>query len=365
MFGKPFQTLDIAFTDEEKAFYENEKANINKKLNAFNREAEKRAKKDKCYICGKECSSFCNSHSVPQFCLRRISTNGKVYFSGIQIDLPILGEDKGVNNAGTFHFICDDCDNSVFKDYETPNAYSSRPTGKMLAQIAMKNYLHIISQRLVSKERFALGEESFPFFYPVFQQQKKVADLDLSDYISAYERSKIAARGGHDDWYYLCYYKELDYVVPFTAQTTITLISDFEGNIINDIYNLSTDYHPKDLHIAVFPLENTSVILLFIDSRVKAYRRFYRQLNKLELSEQLAAINFIIHSYTENVFLSKSIPLEVLNDENFRKVCQKDSYLISTTPNQQPDRKSFAAQEFSLNKRNTIPNLLSKEFALT
>lgn len=329
------------------------------------REAEKRAKLDKCYICGKDCSSFCNSHSVPKFCLKRIAPKGKLYFSGMQQDFPMLGEDKGVSDSGTFHIICDDCDNTCFQDYESPEAYLAAPTGKMLAQIAMKNYLHIISKRLIEKELYTIAAEHSPINGDFFQSQRNIVDLDLSEYVSAYKRAKIAAKGGHDDWYYLCYFKEIDYVVPYAAQSKITLISDFDGRIINDIYNLTPNCHVKDLHVAVFPLERKSVIIIFLDSRIKVYRNFYRQLNKLDLPDQLSAINYIIHAYTENVFLSKDIPQATLSDRAFKEVCQKSDIVLSSSPFANiTDGKKFAMEEFSLSNRHKIPNLLSKEFSL-
>lgn len=51
---------------------------VRKKVNKMLSEARKKAKPPKCILCGKEQSSFCNSHSVPQMCLRPIADRGKV-----------------------------------------------------------------------------------------------------------------------------------------------------------------------------------------------------------------------------------------------------------------------------------------------
>lgn len=59
------------------------------------------------------------------------------------------------------------------------------------------------------------------------------------------------------------------------------MVCDFEDEVINDIYNMNPDYHTKEIHIAVFPLEQESIIMLFIDARDRRYRKFYKQLNKL------------------------------------------------------------------------------------
>lgn len=363
-FDTEVEMLRLAFDEEEKTEYSKRKVEINKKMGALMREARKKAKLEKCYVCGKTCSSFCNSHSVPQFCLRNIAENGKVYFSGIQQDLPFFGEDSGINKAGTFLLICNDCDSKLFSEYENPDSYSCIPSGKMLAQIALKNSLQIISKRLQERALFSLGDEISPINHDFFAHKQEIIDLDLQEYIPDYQRAKQAASGGHDDWYYLCLYRKLDYVVPFAAQSKITLISDFEDKVVNDIYNLSPDYHTKDIHVAIFPLESSSVVMLFIDSRDKRYRKFYRQLKKLEPDDQLAAVNYIVHAYTENVFLSKKINEKALRDPFFRDVCQKAGDFLSSNPFAS-DALPTAVREFSLSNRNSIPNLLSREYALS
>lgn len=50
---------------------------VRKKVNKMLSEARKKAKPPKCILCGKEQSSFCNSHSVPQMCLRPIADREK------------------------------------------------------------------------------------------------------------------------------------------------------------------------------------------------------------------------------------------------------------------------------------------------
>ena len=296
------------------------------------------------------------------FVLKRIAINGKIYISGIQHVMPILGEDSGNKEAGTFHLICRECDSRLFQEYEDPTAYSKNPTAKMLAQVVMKNYLLMISKRFEEKELYIILRDQFENAYEHAENQLKIIDLDLAEYQGEFERAKIAGVGKHDDWYYLCYYKHLDYVVPFTFQGPVVMVGDFEDNVINEIYNMSPDYHTKEIHIAVFPLEKTSVIMMLVDSREKRYRKFYRQLNKLPLEEQLAAINYIIFSYSENVFISKTVGDDVLNNPQFLDVCQKCNVAVSSLFIK--DILPTALHEFSLSKRKEIPNLLNEFYAL-
>lgn len=342
--------------DEKEKYMQNEQEN-NIKMTHILRRAREQAKLNKCYTCGKECSSFCNSHSVPQFCLRNIAESGKVYSSGIQNEIPLMGADSGVKNAGTFKLICRECDSTLFQDYENCDAYNQVPTGKMLAEIALKNYLQMISKRLQERELYKLLQRYDPDKIDL-TGQLDIIELDLQEYRSGLQRAKTAVLKNHEDWYHLCYYKHLDYVVPIATQGAITLISDFSGNVINNIYNTSPDYRTKQIHLAVFPLEKSSVVLMFHDSREKRYRNFYRQLGTLDLQDQLAAINYIIHSYSENVFLSKRIRETVLKDKNFLDACKKSFIAIASIPCN-PLQK--ALEEFDLSKRHEIPNLLSIE----
>ena len=65
-------------TPEERKRYEKNKIEINKKVSFLITEATKNAKLECCILCHKPCSSFCNSHSIPQFALKRIAEDGKV-----------------------------------------------------------------------------------------------------------------------------------------------------------------------------------------------------------------------------------------------------------------------------------------------
>ena len=50
-----------------------ERIAINKAVSKINRQARERSKESVCCLCGKVCSSFCNSHSVPEFSLKKIA----------------------------------------------------------------------------------------------------------------------------------------------------------------------------------------------------------------------------------------------------------------------------------------------------
>lgn len=354
--------LRLGYENEnDKAVFEAKKIVYNKATSQINTKARANAKSDHCYVCKKECSSFCNSHSVPKFALKRIANNGKVY-SPLHGELPLLGDYYGVSNAGTFHLICRDCDSTLFQDYENPSAYLSYPTNKMLAQIAMKNYLHLISKR---REEIALYEElskKYPYSKDFCAEKNRINYLDLDEYERSCKRALRSATRSFDDTFYLFYYRQLDYVVPLAGQASIAVISDFDDKIINDVFNTEAEYHVKELHLAVLPLEETSVIMMFIDSENKRYRNFYRQFKKLTPDDQLATVNYILFSYSENVFIAESVRNIIKNNLFFLDVCQKT--IDAESPMIFGDPISTAVEEFSLKLRHNIPNLLDRDYAI-
>lgn len=354
----PFTTMMSLKTDF--ASLGNEKISINKAVSKINREAREKAKAATCCVCGKSCTSFCNSHSIPEFSLRHIAEGGKIC-QVLQGEMPMMGDDTGLNSAGTFHLICHDCDNSIFQDYENPDAYSQPPSDRILAQIATKDELHMISKRKHEIELYCLMEQQFDNFHSL-GAGKSIEELDLTEYLSSLQYAMKTLSGKQDGRYNLCFYRLLDYVVPVATQSSLCLVGDFEDGIINNIYNFSEQYHTPSIHVAVFPLEKTSIVLLFVENGIKRYRKFIRQLSKLDPEDQLAAINYMVFSYTENTFLCPSTYNRVKKNNNFMEVCRRTTNAVTAIPLINPI--DVAIEEFSFSKRNTIPNLLSREYAL-
>lgn len=73
---------------------------------------------------------------------------------------------------------------------------------------------------------------------------------------------------------------------------------DFNGNIINNIYNPSPEYRIQNIHISILPLKTETVIVMFIEDGDKRYRPFYKQFNKLTLEDKLAALTLIMFMYS-------------------------------------------------------------------
>ena len=73
MFFDDPQMLSLGLDEQEHKNYSHNKITYNKLMSKIQAKARQEANLNYCYYCKKEVSSFCNSHSVPQFCLRRIA----------------------------------------------------------------------------------------------------------------------------------------------------------------------------------------------------------------------------------------------------------------------------------------------------
>lgn len=363
MFDDFVSTFDLGlFSDEERRIMEAQKIDFRKQLSKVISESRRLAKQEKCYICGKVCSSFCKSHSIPAFCLRNITDSGDVLTMGSVIDFPLIDNEKGVGEAGVFFLICNDCDSKVFSDYETPSNYLHKPTPKMIAQIAMKNYLKFIYKRLLERQMYEVMCSTLNFPKQLTDTKLSVNALDLKEYIDGFNKAKRALDKGLSDTFYMCYYEKLNYVVPLAFQSLLSLIVGFDGEIINDVYNQSPKYCLKPIHICIFPLETESVLFMFVESGDNRYRKFYKAFNKLSLDDKLATLTFIICAYSEEMFYSDKIESEVKGNSQLKNTSQVTSDILAITPFFDPYKK--ATECFDLAKRNEIPNLLAEKYKI-
>ena len=355
-----FGKLEVNMED----FNMNELIEINKKMSKIKKTAQENSKLNRCYYCGKENIPLCNSHSIPRFALKNISSDGELLYSNKLIKLPFEKEEKGIGEAGTFKIICRDCDSCIFKDYENTESYLNTPTPKMLAEIALKNYLKSISKRLIETELYKLGYTfaNDTLSKKFLDEKQRVNKLDLNEYRKNYEKAKRISIKNWDNEYYIIFFKKINYTVPIAFQSNLALICDMEGNIINDIYNENENYKIQDLQLCIFPLKDSSIILLFMDSGNVRYRKFNKQFKELLDEEKLEVLNYIMFMYSEDIFLSKKVEKVMLSSKELIELSKLTSDMF-TFNNIMPYNEALKKQ-FSLNNRVKIPNFLSKEFAI-
>ncbi len=362
MFNELVSHFDLGdFSDEEKAILQTD-LSYKKRISQINKDARQAAKKENCYFCGKPVTSFCNSHSIPRFCLKNISSKGEVLTINTLIDNPLVHRENGLEKAGTFQLICNDCDSKIFSDYENPDNYGSQPTPKMIAQMALKNALKSISKRLFEIELYNIANKINGYPNDLSNVKNTYNQMDLKEYDDSFKKAKKAIEKNSMNDYYVCYYEKLDYVVPIAFQGSIALIVDLDGNIINNIYHSSPEYRIQYLHISILPLKTETVILMFIENGDTRYRPFYKHFKKLSLEEKLSTLTYIIFLYSEDVYISKSIEKEITNNEVLCYTARTTQEMVSPTPFFDPFE--ILKNSHSLDKRHEIPNLLSEKYKL-
>lgn len=344
--------------------FDGDQIKINQQMSKFFKKARENVKNNKCFYCNKAVDSFCNSHNIPAFCLKNISTKGKIFTANSIIKFPFyLKEEVGVNNAGTFHIICKDCDNTLFQEYEDPFAYNAPPTHKMLTAIALKCSLKNIYKRKIETEMFKMIQATAKTKH--IMHNNIVNALDLQDYTSDYNKAKKYLNSNDNDGYYLIYFDLLNYTVPIAFQGQIALYVDFDGNIVNDIYNQNPKYHIKALFLCVFPLKDKTAIILFIDNKEKRFTKFYKKLKSLSHREKLSVLNYLIFLYSEDFFYSEKLEQIFANDMHVKEITGKTTTIgFSIEDILRTDMFKHIKKEYDLNQYVDFPNFLSEEYKL-
>lgn len=258
-----------------------------------------------CELCGSKVTSYCKSHTIPQFILKQVSNNGHLSTGQSMLDIPILKKSYGVGEALVFKCICDDCDNTKFQSYENPDKYSSKLSDDMIKQIALKNNLRMYDKSINVYNTFKKIHEEIPT--PYINAKITVAKLDMQDYhntIKRHEKTK--------------FYTIDDFILPYMAliafQGILNMLVDLDGILINDLYNLNPNYRIQGLHVMVFPNNGYTHITLFIRDGDTRYRGFYKKFRRLNLEEKLYALNYMILLYSEDWVLNPSFAMKI-NDE--------------------------------------------------
>lgn len=298
--------------------------NMRKKVSKLLSKARNTSKPNKCILCGRTQTSFCNSHSVPQFILKNIAENGKVLLSSAVMDTDVIDIEDGVKGSGTFHFICNNCDGKFFREYENEENLKNKPTDKMLAEIAIKNFLLQLSKRAQEKEIYRELQREFNVYINL-NYLEEINKLDVQDYTEELEFHKNIVDKNEKNGYQILFWKLVPYKVPIATQSAIALSNDLKGNTINNISDMSESVRMQFMHLVVLPLKEESIILAFYHKRDKLYRNLRHQINCISQEKVLQFLNYTIFKYTENYFISKNIQSKIETDEKLLQLGQENN----------------------------------------
>ena len=336
--------------------------NVRKQINRMFAEARNNAKPSKCILCGRKQTSFCGSHSVPRMGLKSIAEDGKVllFSSLLGFGKGVIDIEDGVGRAGTFYCICNECDNSFFQDYENKEKLLDKPTDKVLAEIAVKDSLLQLSKRAIEKELMIIQQKAFKAFDD-FEYGMNIKEMDYSEFEEEVLFHKNIVDNNLRDNYKILFWDILPYMVPYAVQSGMALTKDMEGTEINDIYNMNPCVRMQYMHLLIIPFEGKTVVLLFYHKRDRNYRRLFHQFNCISKEEALKYINYLVFKYTENIYISKKLENEILENESLKKLSQESDVF--------PDLGMLGIEnDFGQNYEpvniDDIPNLLMPNWAL-
>ncbi len=335
---------------------------VRKNINRMLSEAREKSKPQVCILCGKKQTSFCNSHSVPKMVLRAIADNGKVLLASsvMGIDKEIHNIEDGVNASGTFHYICRECDGTFFQDYENESNIVMPPSDKMLSEIAVKNFLLQLSKRAVERKLQVIQQRELNAFINL-QLMKDIKDMDYAEFEEEVKFHKRIADNNMIGQYHILFWKVLPYTVPIATQSLLLLNKDLEGVEVNNPYDMNPNVRMQYLHLAIFPLDGQSVIVLFHHKRDKAYRRLGHQLNSMAEGEVFKYINYLVFKYTENYYISKKIENEINTNESLQELSQEYNEFPSLG---MLGENNNYGKGYTPIGRDEIPNFLSPEWAV-
>lgn len=208
------------------------------------RETYDNIKPEHCILCGERKTSYCNSHTIPQFVLKNIAKSGMIGTLNAIIELPIKNfekYEKGVKKSGVIHSIFISCDSKYFKDYENPENLKNVITDKMLAEIALKNFLMEIVRTRIDKEGLNNKIKNLEVFTNRPSELLNFQDWDLEDFENEVEEHKNNIVKNHTGAYQIIFHEVLPYKVPLAFQDSISVIEDMDGFIINNTKNLAKE----------------------------------------------------------------------------------------------------------------------------
>ncbi|MGB4658955.1 MAG: hypothetical protein WBI07_07240 [Mobilitalea sp.] len=218
--------------------------------------ARREQKRKTCKLCGKECTSFCKSHTLPQMILRNIKSEGKIgsafWGYGGRDNPDCLKQTSGVKEAGVFYEICDDCDNSFFQEYEDPQKIINGPNALILQLVALKTSLFYY-------HKYRIEQKTAPVFLgnatgkEIIINNNLIYEKELEDEIV---RNLNGIKTKESDFYHVLFWKKLDYIIPIAYQGLLALNINFSG-----IYKYG--YNLPEAYIMLFPLKDCSIVCLF------------------------------------------------------------------------------------------------------
>lgn len=327
----------------EKATFED-----NKEYNDIYKKGREVSKRKTCMICGKECTSFCNSHTLPQMVLKHITQNGELNTAfwqfGDKNNPNAIRQTIGKNNAGVFNSICRECDATVFKDYECEQAYLKEFTDKILNLITLKtslymNYKYKIQAYADSILCSDLGNIEYLDATNKRYAQEFEEDVEVCKELLNSKKTKFQ--------YKVLFWKKLNYKIPIATQTVYGLRYNFKGMRVMD--------EPL-VYVLACPFEKYSIICLYCKNDEQTIRNIAFP-NNVSWINKLSLINNLILAHSEEYFVAKE--LEKILDVSLKQKLKNMSHELEIA-----SISSISKQISYFTKNFDYPNLLLEKYSI-
>lgn len=336
---------------------------LTKEYSKLINKSKRQVKECECLWCGKKITHFCNLHPVPRSVLKNIDMDGDLDYFNFSLDLPFTNKDQGIDEPAKFRLLCDDCDKSVFQDYEDLKKLETEPTEKMLEEIVLKNILVILNKRFIETELFENLESDYKLPYLIASQEVDLLiDRDIWwEFFRVKEMLKFPEKAKSK--YKMFFWRTLDYVIPIAFQGAVTLYGDLEGNMVIDAFNMSEDVIIKRMHICMFPLETSSVVFAFYHAEDTEYDNFAEQFCKLDEEEQLAVLSYIVYRYSDDIIFAKKFPHRTWFINKVSELFMEINDILAFDDEYAKYQMKLKLEQLK-NRDRDFPCILSKKFAV-
>ena len=301
---------------------------FNKFYNALAHKANEMGLLSKCRLCGKDIVGRKNSHSVPQSVLKNINNNGHYcqITCAIEDNLifgPIGRLDRtGLNKTGTFHLLCEECENKFFRDYEDPIFLDSLAHVKVgllkddiLAEIMLKCALRERYKKEFSKNISILVNQTAKLNNIPYNISTTADELNVKEYDFYINVCLDILSSKRTNQFTIIYYDVLDYKSSFASQSLVAIQKTVTNLLINDVYNYDPSYKINLCNFIIFPLEEKTICAIFcLKNEEDRLRPFINYFNSLNLVSKRKLFQSTLFMYTEEVYTNEEMINEIKND---------------------------------------------------
>lgn len=306
-----------------------EDISFNKTFNKRIYEANRMGVLSKCSLCGKDITGRANSHSIPQSILKNIKTDGHYcQITCAVADGLVFGpfgrmNRTGLNNTGTFHLLCKECENRTFINYENLTLLESVATqgsqlltDTVLAEIMLKSALREKHKKELSKNLTTIVNEMLNEENKNWNTSTLADELNLCEYSHYIERCVKIINDELTNQFNVFYFDVLDHQSHYACQTLLAIQKTVTNKAINNVYNYDPNYNIALSQFVVFPLKEKTICLGYcLKEDEERLMPFIDYINDLSILPKRKLFQSTLFLYSEEIFTNEMSIKELIKDK--------------------------------------------------